>query len=50
VTAEERRGAGLSCSPVYAGVVKLCGILENASFAALAGAFACLLVPIALVY
>jgi hypothetical protein len=35
---------------LYAGVVKLCAMLRNASFAALAGAFAYSLVPIALVY
>jgi len=35
---------------LYAGVVKLCAMLGNASFAALAGAFAYSLVPIALVY
>jgi len=35
---------------LYAGVVKLCAMLGNASIAALAGAFAYSLVPIALVY
>ena len=35
---------------LYVGVVKLCAVLGNASFAVLAGAFAYSLVPIALVY